>query len=183
MGNDKFIAINDVRIKASNIKNYGIAEETHYHAAVYKLKEKIHSAFFFFSYSEYTKEKTNRTVAIDKEQYDFIMNGNTAPIYGLFPEEGNGKGYVEISSVFDDDMFGINYTKVPEGYITYAIKRRHEDLGNVEEEIMVEATPDDIWCDSKKYLYITTYQNDNFKFYEDEVNIAQVMSNIDSCLL
>ena len=38
MTENKFIAINDVRIKASNIKNYGVAEDTKYLAAVYKIK-------------------------------------------------------------------------------------------------------------------------------------------------
>jgi len=31
----------------------------------------------------------------------------------------------------------------------------------------------------KRYLYITTYQNDDYKFYEDEVNIEQIIKQIE----
>jgi hypothetical protein len=30
-----------------------------------------------------------------------------------------------------------------------------------------------------KYLYITTYQNDNFKFYESEVDIDAIIKQLD----
>ena len=48
---------------------------------------------------------------------------------------------------------------------------------------MIKATPEDVWCEKKKYLYITTYQNDNYKFYENEIDIDEVMKKIDECLL
>jgi len=28
---------------------------------------------------------------------------------------------------------------------------------------------------SKRYLYVTTYQNDNYKFFENEINIDEVV--------
>lgn len=32
------------------------------------------------------------------------------------------------------------------------------------------------------YLYITTYQGDNYKFYDHEINLSQVVKEIDMCL-
>lgn len=33
---------------------------------------------------------------------------------------------------------------------------------------------------SKRYLYITTYQNDNYKFYENDTDIDSIITLLDS---
>lgn len=176
MSENKFIAINDVRIKASNIKNYGVSVETKYLAAVYRIK-KVYtptgSGFFgrLLSTTSLEKEKTDKRVVIDKGEYEWIKNGGEAPIYGLFDED-------------DDAVYRWNYANVPEGIICHAVYKHFGQFGETTEgEPMIKASPEDVWCEEKKYLYITTYQNDNFKYYEDEVDINKIMTEIDNCLL
>lgn len=169
MTENKFIAINDVRIKASNIKNYGVSEDTKYLAAVYKIK--YESIGFIFSHTEYSKEKTDKKVVIDKNEYDWIKNNGESPIYGLFDED-------------DSNVYIGDSANVPEGVICHAIEKRTDQYGfTYAGDTMIKATPEDVWCEKKKYLYITTYQNDNYKFYENEIDIDEVMKKIDECLL
>lgn len=167
----------------SNIKNYGISEELLYYANVYRIKKECKKSSWLFPDWYYTKKKTRKTVEIDKKRYDSIINGEKVPIYGLFSEYD--REYITYGELLGGDEYeinlnislsreGVDYIKVNEGYILYA---RHRG------EILIEATPDDVFCVRRKYLYITTYQNDNFKFYEDEIDINTVMNNIDKFLL
>lgn len=161
---NKFIAINDVRIRVSNIKNYGVSEEKKYFSKVFELD------------SYYNREsRAEMNIEITKEEYEWVKSGKDAPAYALFDENDE--------NVLYDDYLGNYYAdfhKVPEGIICHAISTEDSFLDG---EIMTKADPSDVWCEKKKYLYITTYQNDNFKFYDDEIDVEQTIKKIDEYLL
>lgn len=165
MSENKFVAINDVRIRVSNIKNYGVAEETKYFSKVYKILNCYTSE----------KERLEKNIEINKDEFDWVKSDKDAPIYALFDEDDE--------DVFFDGSIGNYYAdfiEVPEGIICHAIEREDFETAG---DIMIKAVPSDVWCEKKKYLYITTFQNDNFKFYDDEIDVEQILKKIDDCLL
>lgn len=165
MSENKFVAINDVRIRVNNIKNYGVSEEISYLSKVYRILDCYRCE----------KERIEKNIEINKEEYEWVKSGKDAPIYALFNEADE--------DVFYDDYIGDYYAdfiEVPEGIICHAIEREDFETAG---DIMIKAVPSDVWCEEKKYLYITTFQNDNFQFYDDEIDVEQILKKIDDCLL
>ena len=134
-----FIAFGDVRIKTSNIKNYGIASGIRWYAKVY----------------QYLPSKSD--ALLDK------MFGLRWKWCGDIIElSKNGNGYRYIKSKRDG--------KIKQGNRDYG-------AGYMSESDYIKK---DI-----PYLYVTTYQNDNYEFWEDEVkfDIKAKCKEIDDCML
>ena len=111
-----FIAFDDIRIKASNIKSYGISSEYLYFKKIY-----------------------------DEKFYEKGLGKMLGMVYNVW----NGK----TSSQGVKTIYAADFKK----YVSKEIE----------------------------YLYVTTYQNDNYKFYECNVSfdIREKMKEIDDCML
>ena len=128
-----FIAFDDIRIKTSNIKNYGISSEV-----------------FYF-----------------KKIYDKIPCENgLAKLLGCVDTVWNG----------ETEKNGIKIEEFRNPKVTYTHNQGYKNYLPLREDY-VEKTIE--------YLYVTTYQNDNYKFYECDVSfdIREKMKEIDDCML
>ena len=128
-----FIAFDDIRIKTSNIKNYGIASEVFYFKKIYD------------------KIPCEKGLAKMLGCVDTVWNGKT---------EENGIKIEEFRNpnvTYSHNQSYRNYLPLREDYVEKTIE----------------------------YLYVTTYQNDNYKFYECNVSfdIREKIKEIDDCML
>lgn len=128
-----FIAFDDIRIKTSNIKNYGISSEVFYFKKIYERVE---------------IPKTGIAKALGIGTWKDVWNGKT---------ETNG---IKIERFKEPN---VRYGSIVD---YYPLRRDY-----VEKTI--------------EYLYVTTFQNDNYKFYECNVSfdIREKMKEIDDCML
>lgn len=144
-GNDKkkkFLRIGDTRIKVGNIKDYGIEYETILYEKVYKKTKKTYSK---------TMDAVLRLAGFGKpiqnpeSDYDLTWDGGKVRIDEI--------RYLELSSELRK---------------TY--KMVLDDNGVAKEMIGFTATIKDVIEKECKYLYLTTYQNDTYEFYEMDVD-------------
>lgn len=145
-----FIAFGDVRIKSTNIKNYGISIKTRYGVQVFKFIPSmsdnwIKRNFSLKAYDSYWR-RTGNYQEISKEEYLKCERDNFS----------KGRVYIERD----------NGERVKSDY----------NFNLTNEDFAIQEIP---------YLYITTYQNDNYTFYQDEVefNIREKFKEIDDCML
>ena len=127
-----FIAFDDIRIKASNIKNYGISSEVFYFKKIYD------------------KVPCKRGLAKLLGCYDKVWNGKTEN--------------------------GIRITEFRKPNVTYTYDQCYKNHLPLKDDYVEK---------NIEYLYVTTYQNDNYKFYECNVSfdIREKMKEIDDCML
>ncbi len=105
----------------------------------YEYLYKKKEIFIWELFSQEPYERTGGTVMIDKKRYDSVKSGNA---YSLF-EPGEEK------EVTEKDLWNMI------NYIPYYQSARRAN----QNDVFVKR--------SKKYLYVTTYQKKNYKFYED----------------
>ena len=75
--------------------------------------------------------------------------------------------------------FGVAYEKQqgashPISWIVAGIREKR-DFGSFFDGVKGSISPSD-----RKYLYVTTYQNDNYEFYSSEINISETMKELES---
>ncbi len=137
-----FIAFNDIRIKISNIKDYGINTKERYLVKLYR-EEKVP---YLLSYLLYFVD-TGKYVEINETQY-----------HNFYRSE-NYKKYVQLES-------GV-------------IRQTQHEQGQryIKKSDLLKKT--------ERYLFVTTYQNDNYIFWEDETNfnIEEKRNEIDKYML
>lgn len=172
--NKVFVSFGDVRIKVSNIKNYGIATEPCCFAKVYveKTEERTHYSLIRRREKKYTAHlwvpSDDYKVRISRQEYEKVLNLTNAEFVGryvLIPKDKKYEGitFGEPITVLDDKVIvqqkGTALFIVGAGFLTSK----------------------DVWIGERDYLYITTYQNDNFKFYRDECcfNIDEAIKELD----
>lgn len=128
MDNNKMIFVGNVRIRANNIKNYGIANNTRYFEKIYYKVKRVEGSFW--------EEWWN-----NRPLYEWTWQGE----------------YVEVGKKRYDNREKYRQcnrkTKDSNGQITY---------------ISEHLTESDFEIRKEKCLYITTYQKDNFVFWESE---------------
>ncbi len=182
MSGKTFVNIGGNRIKVSNIKNFGISYETEYYAKVYKINIEEYGVGFLggllfatfdkeipeSSYKVTDKTDTNYKMEISEDEYTKIKKGKILPIYAQVEKDNICNCYVK------RDLYDGTYI------ILAQQKGKWEDGEYVDGNILSVATPDDVFEEKIRYLYITTYQNDNFTFYEDECDIDEKLAELDS---
>lgn len=182
MGGKAFVNICGNRIKVSNIKHFGISSENKYYANVYKVKmEKrggvgFAGAMFLLVFNQSVpeptyfiteKKLTNYKNEISEEEYTNIKRGVKMPIYLQVDSNEMDKSHSKFE--FVEDL-------IDGTYIVKSISKSVYTEGKIE----VEATPDDVFKVETRYLYITTYQNDNYTFTENECDIDEKLAELDS---
>ncbi len=75
--------------------------------------------------------------------------------------------------------FGVGYEKQsgnpsPVAWLISGIKEK-SDFGDFFDGVKQSMSPPD-----KKYLYITTYQNDNYKFYSNQISINKILEELEA---
>lgn len=150
----KFIKIGDTRIRVGSIKDYGIEYDSVSYEKVYTKTRKTGNSIL-------KNLSIGLVVGFDKpapeNDYDLIWEGDIIRIDEI--------RYLEIVS-----KIGKTYKKV------------FSEQGKIiEEAVGFIATEKDILEKEDKYLYISTYQNDTYEFYETEVDfdIEEKCSEID----
>ena len=137
MRKSSFISLGNVRIRISNIKNYGIAKGEKYYIKVYEHSTSSCDSFF-------------SQVILDRYEW-----------HGLKKEVKNPNCWG-----------GKKIIKSRSG----EIKPTNRDLYSRKDDIIIEHVD---------YLYITTFQGDNYRFYETDVsfNIYDKCQEIDQNML
>lgn len=157
--NKSFISINNTNIKASNIKEFGISQSDEVKALkvpIYKLNP------------EYYKTKERAGKNIFKKLFlpeKYIRTGTFEQIlekeFEKFTIQGNE--FRDSRKVYELPFILVKQSK------TKNIKF---------DEYSTRIDKDEAEFVYWKYLYITTYQNDNYQFYEYSIEIEEVLSQL-----
>lgn len=147
-----FININNTSIKVSNIKSFGISSTT---------KRYIDLQIF---------EKTERKGFLGVLGFAIsIAAGGTGS--SMTPTEE----YKRLSYEKYYNRLGFNTTP----YFYRENKNSEVQLLNTPERHITEEGPKiGRKTVTTRYLYITTYQNDNYQFYDDQINVDKEYKNI-----
>jgi len=141
----KFLVFGDVRIKASNIKDYGISNESNnYLNYIEEINKDI--------------QKLQSRISDEKED----RNKNNGKFVGSFYSMQHYINYGDTSYVKEE------YEK--------KVAKRDEYMNYLDYTYAMQG--------KLEYLYITTYQNDNYKFYsyESDFDIKEKLQEIDNVL-
>lgn len=146
-----FIAFGDVRIKTSNIKNYGIASTTRYYVKVYEYTPSASDSWVKQNLSMKAYSNSWKYTGIDAEMPEELYLRHKAKNFS------NGRKYIKWEGEIKQSE-----TKCP--------------LPLSESDFLVK---------NISYLYVTTYQNDNYEFREGDVDfdIKEKCKEIDRCML
>lgn len=158
----KFIVLGNERIKANNIKNYGISSTENYYQRIYEpiicednILDKV---FAKLNAPSYYYIDTGEWYEISSKRYSAIAGGSQKYLYivklkrGHFLGDSSTNKVAEIDGIYDLNDHIHRFEDIESSYYKY--KAGRDDVKKVIEE----------------YLYITTYQGDNFKFYKSEAS-------------
>ena len=157
MSGVNFVKIGDNRIKISNIKNYGVSTKNLFYQKVYKVVEERTLLQRLLTSREWIE--TENLVNINEVDAENIKNG-IQPLC-VYRKKGST---ISSQKDFNGNMFYVNAEKDGNYYLRI-------------DEASARIT--DLITKSVRYLYITTFQNDNYTFYEDEVDIDNIINMID----
>lgn len=178
----EFIMFGEVRVKLNNIKNYGIVDENRYFEKVFgkylaqaekRYDNKILD-FLISTPAQYEWTVHCRDTEIDSIRYNSIKNGERRARKGYVIENANYYEF-EIANEWDNAR-GKNVDKV------YQKQRTAQQDGIY--EVNYWAQKDDVFMKSIPYLYVTTYQDDNYVFRQDLVSwhINEMCAELDRYL-
>lgn len=149
----KFVTFGDIRIKASNIKNYGIASENQY--GVYVYKDSSTSSFLGVHVPKYNK--SNEIIWIDKDEWFFYSSKERFNSWDSDIVKNTNGEYLSVH-MFDEDAKELKWF--------YGCVCKN-NLGHVFEMPYSNNPRENLVCKTKEYLYVTTYQRDNYRFFDD----------------
>lgn len=147
------IILGDVRIKKNNIKNYGITKRQYAYEKIYEI-EQVDGKFSRFLFGDTTLVWRGKTQRISEKRYKNLRAVNDKPEY---------------------TEFGRMPYRAREDGICSTYKKYIDSEGNIVESDYIYTNE---WTDEEEppyvmkaidCLYITTYQNDNYIFRQDEV--------------
>lgn len=201
------IKIGDVRIRVSNIKNYGIRKEEVFFEKVYgrKQKEKLlkKSGFSLKGFMEgFTAIKMPKGESED--DYDYFHNGELVSVSSaraslvklgeaesIYAYLEKGELYVlpgsgpseDIKSNIEREESMRFYRDNPQ-YGTdasdFEVKVIHaEEDGIYEIHGIKISKKEDITTGIEKYLYVTTFQGDNYVFGKDKIDVDEKVEELD----
>ncbi|MBR3437911.1 MAG: hypothetical protein IKH13_00180 [Clostridia bacterium] len=205
---DNFITIGDTRLKSSNIKNYGISDKNIFWAHVYRYETKEKTYQTLFRHKEKTRQITNLVMISDEKDpcykmmitqeiyEDANLNNKSYGRYFAFPADVFRKfkkiEYEAVLSPITYTYYCHNFTYYGEpcsissdSVIVCEKKTEVIDFSNAPKRYYIEEPlrPSDVFKTQERYLYITTYQGDNFQFFEyDGYEIDKEIKRLDSLL-
>jgi CspA family cold shock protein len=154
-----FVQFGDTRIKLANIKSYGVSIHRTYFEKIYEKVGELtgdETGFIGFLKSlvdwdeiEFQWQYKGRSFEVSEVQAAQILRGQSKR--AVYVKKG------ERYKLMDNT----------DGSHTYERYHRADKDGIYCLERNTEKT--DLIIKDRQYLYITTYQNDNYRFYEDEV--------------
>lgn len=152
-----FVKFDDIRIKASNIKNYGIIDESD---AILKRYKSLWDSW------------------VNAQEYEADINSALGK-KKLYDKEILDSKAIGILAAPPSAVFEANYIKKCESAksnVQYFYNKLQE-LENSQDYLVAQRK--DLKC-----LYVTTYQNDNFKFYQHQsaFNIFEKLAELDRIL-
>lgn len=159
----KFFQIGSTSIKLSNIKTYGIATDPNDTFVIYreydkKVTKQVRKAGLFRK-KEKIKKRTERGQVIVEKVIGRCLNSgyeNRGNYYAIDPKHCYCPEYIDD---MDDYLIFTGSMKISPNYFDYK------------------------WsAEPKRYLYVTTYQNDNYRFYETEHNVDKIQMDLKKCL-
>lgn len=161
MENPTFILIGSMRIKLCNIKNYGIGEGYSYHRKLYK-KEEVFGLWYIkkagYNLSDAKCTADGRT---------FVKNFKFVKMIKVDKDliDDKGKMYFKNDDYYEKDN----------DYIVFKESVEFEGNENIKDEVNKIIN---------RYLYVTTYQNDNYTFYQSDCdfNIDEKLKELDRYL-
>lgn len=181
----RFIKLGNVRLKANNIKDYGISEKEVYYQKVYQWRYREGSSkldkFFGTRYIDYID--TGEWYEINERRFNSIASGDESYYHVMKAKKGECIGrYYEYYDSFDsynnvsadiyapyDGVFDLNDSKY-----NWHLTKRNQKAGR-----------GDVMKVTEEYLYITTYQGDNYVFNKSQAdfNIHEKFKEIDEQLI
>lgn len=180
-----FLSINEHEIKKSNIKNYGLSSEHRYYQRVYVMNkeknqfrgkfDKFISSFLYDEY-KYTYTKIKKIYRISQERFNQTSSNQKAYNHVIFAKKGSIIGWEE---KYSNGASVVQEIIAPyDGYFDLNNNEFNWNL-NDRNEVISDA---DVMRRLERYLYITTYQGDNYKFYENEFSepLDQYLQKINS---
>lgn len=196
------IKIGDVRIRVSNIKNYGIRKEEVFFEKVYgrKRKEKVvekeksgsltralgkgltkmivaiaeserktvefieknghYGDYYDYDYSFFPTEES---LSVSKERANYVRRDK---VYSIPVRLKKGESYFHALDKGDKIVEGSRINKANEDGIYYVYA---DDVSKKE----------DITTGIEKYLYVTTFQGDNYVFGKDKIDVDEKVEELD----
>lgn len=149
----KIIKLGSTRNRLSNIKNYGISSERRYYQKVYHSTPNRDNLW-------------NRLIMRTNHRYEGMEKDIT---------------YYYMTYSGDKELIGkLLYVKKGDPYLS---ENKEQTIAE-EDGVYRSAYPifenDDIRAHNLRYLYVTTFQNDNYTFYENEIDIDQKLEKLDN---
>lgn len=176
-----FVTINNTSIKVSNIKNFGISSD---------LKNEV--VFFLMKKKALPREKKRSTVT---RIGGGIFKNVIANV--ISATEGGGGGYISSNRIDYElikdkimakkylDISNRGYTAGDDGpeYSAYFMEDSKGDIvefHNLDRDTRFgfEGSVTNSKIVKCRYLYITTFQNDNYKFYDYEIDVDKEHKNL-----
>lgn len=156
--NSKFIKLGNIRIKASNIKDYGISQKIIYYQKIYKQNYMYKTQYKILKAKVVNYVDTGMWYKIDEERYEKLNNKESIFLHIIKANKG--------------ECIGKNRDSQGHLYYIYA---PHEGVFDLNEhcslaEMGHSINPDDVKKEVEDYLYITTYQGDYYQFYKSKEN-------------
>ena len=199
INDSKFISIGNERIKMSNIKHYGISEsqeDTRYKVCVYSLDEIKTRKDLFGTIHDLAEAGVIYKYKLTKTSEMVYVN------YATRYNDGTWDCSLEEHPDFyiDEDKYA-DQVKQFEGSKSEADKRFVAGYRNKRKIIKHGASYGHVWATKcrfidgdfslhdedfekvegakEEYLYVTTYQNDNYTFYAADVDIRKSLETLD----
>jgi cold shock CspA family protein len=154
-----FISVGNTNIKVSNIKQFGVA---------YSDKVKAIKTPIFEKNPEYF-EKKNKA---GKNPFKHLFLPDEFSETGFFTEVRRSEFHTR---KIEGNEFRYSYLRYELPYILVRITPKTNEKNHNKRTIIHE---DDVKFTYWKYLYITTYQNDNYTFYEYDIDIDETLSEL-----
>lgn len=168
METDKFIKLGNVRIKACNIKDYGISSKTSYYQKVYKQEYMYKTKFIFFKSKTINLADTDSWYRIDKSRYEKLRNKEKIFLHILTAEKGEYLGKNR------DEQGHLYYVYAPyDGIYDLNIHCSAADMSH-------SISTDDVKAETVEYLYITTFQGDHYQFCDESFDIHEKLKELDN---
>lgn len=165
-----FIQFGDVRIKLSNIKNYGISSDTSYYMKIY----------------EYNAQKAKQ-VALEKAKRKKagLIQKILAPAIdtNLYEWKGKKKYITSFSRENAMRAIGLDPYDPNDKHSPFSLQENPD--GSLEPFYPPSPDENDFLTEVDPTLYVTTYQGDNFRFVQGAVDfdVHEKCSEIDSYML
>lgn len=145
-----FVDFGSARIKLSNVKNYGISSTTVYYAPV-------------FMYVERTEKKQTLFGEKDKKSWQLVDSGERIRL-GETLSEAAAKWRADGMTSSASGLAAVSAPYL--WYYQYVREDGKLRQGYSSTKSIEEAAE----CKTVEYLYVTTFQNDNYRFFADVVD-------------